>query len=91
MFRQLQLFSLQQRLRRVDGALDRLQARYTIACRIGGDFAAQRLQHQFDNLAIDRAIVAHRIERLSAGGSTPRAGSARMRPLVGPHSVHGAL
>ncbi len=91
MFRQLQLFSLQQRLKRVDSALDRLQARYTGACRVGGDFAAQRLQHEFDNLAIDRAIVAHRIERLDAAGGAARARSSRMQTLSSPQSVHGAL
>jgi hypothetical protein len=87
--RQLQLFSLQRRLRRVDGALDRLQVRYSATSRVGGDFAAQRLQHEFDNLAIDRAIVAHRIERLNRSVSATR--GSTMQTLTGAHSAPGAL
>lgn len=90
MFRQLQLFGLQHRLQRLDGALDRLQAQYSTANRVGGDFAAQRLQHEFDNLAITRAIVAHRLDRLNA----PRyaAPGTTVRPAMNTaHSAPGAL
>lgn len=82
MIRQLQLFSFQQRLRRIDTTLDRLKARYSAACRVSGDFAAQRLQHEFDNLAITRAMVAHRVARLSEVAETP-AGAIGVQGLIG--------
>jgi hypothetical protein len=87
--RQLQLFALHSRLRRVEAALDRLQARYTTACRVGGDFAAQRLQHEFENLAIDQAMVAHRIQRLAppTSGANPRT----TLPLRGTGRAHSAV
>jgi hypothetical protein len=90
MFRQLQLFGLRHRLERLDGTLDQLQARYSIAKRVDGDFAAQRLQHEFDNLAITRAIVAHRLDRLN-GMHSMRPDTTVRRAMAAAHSAPGAL
>ena len=64
MIRHLRLLGLHHRLRIVDAALDRLQARHTHALGVGSALAAQRLQCAFDDLALTRAIVSRRIERL---------------------------
>lgn len=90
MLRQLQLFALQRRLRHLDTALDRLQVRYASARHIGGDLAAQRVRHRFDNLAIDRAMLAHRVQRV-AERARLHAAVPQIRALAGRHGIGSVL
>lgn len=88
MLRQIQLFGLKDRARRLDHALDRLQARYSDAQRSGAD--AAQIQLEFDNLAVARALVAHRIERLHGTRNVPDA-AVRVRPVAAVPSRPGSL
>jgi len=77
--RYFRLLGLRHRLQATDAALDRLQAQHSRALGAGSALAAQRLGRAFDDLAVTRAILACRIERLAPGdtGSPARALSTR--------------
>jgi hypothetical protein len=64
--RTLQLLRLRYRLRRIDTALDRLQACHAKATTVAGMLAGERLQRKFEGLAVTRAMVGHRLQRLAA-------------------------
>jgi hypothetical protein len=63
--RALRLLRLRYRLRRIDSALDRLQARHAKDTAVAGMLAGERLQRKFEGLAVTRAIVGHRLQRLT--------------------------
>ena len=90
MIRYFRLLSLRHRLQRIDAALDRLQARQAKTAAIGGMLARERLQRDFDQLAVTRAIFAHRIQQLTNRPGRPQADARRSRPLSTPADLHRA-